>query len=156
MKLMMDTPTILKENKSNQLMKTFTFLFLFTFFSFITNAQPCEDLINKVLSGDNGTIYTSHNSESIAKVTFYEILIDEYRIEYYALVCFKIKDANHCSEYIYQVSKNTKIQYAEEFLESAEGAFWKYIYLYSKFLNCSPDFKNANLVIEKVPSHLDY
>ena len=104
-------------------------------------AQSCEEIIGFVKKeGGYGTTYTSYNSDAISKVTFYQITID-YRTLYFAIVCFKREYSYNCSEYIYQVGSNTKINYSMNYLKSAGQAFWEYIQPYNKNLGCGPNFK---------------
>lgn len=121
-------------------------LIAFLFFQLIfllsinkSEAQSCEEIMDYVKSKDRGITYTSYNSDAISKVTFYEILID-YKWAYFAIVCFKPKNSYTCSEYIYQVSSNTKLNYSMNYYNSAGKAFWEYIQPHSKNLGCSPDF----------------
>lgn len=103
-------------------------------------SQSCAELIQYVKENSYGTTYSNYNSEAISKVTFYSITAD-YQTYYYAIVCFKNKYSYKCSEYIYQVSSNTKLNYSMNYLNSAGKAFWKYIQPYADVLGCSPDFK---------------
>lgn len=114
---------------------------LFLLFTCITvNAQTCEEYMDFVKSKSYGTTYSSYTSEAISKVTFYEVMID-YQTYYFAIVCFKQKYSYQCSEYIYQVGYNTKMNYSMNYLNSAGKAFWKYIQPYNNNLGCAPDFK---------------
>lgn len=102
-------------------------------------AQSCDEIMEYVKSEGYGTTYTSYNSDAISKVTFYNLMVD-YQTYYFAIVCFKTKYSYSCSEYIYQVSSNTKSNYSMNYLESAGKAFWEYIHPYNKNLGCAPDF----------------
>lgn len=106
---------------------------------FEMKSQSCDEMIEFVKSKSYGTTYTSYNSDAISKVTFYDVII-EYKTYYFAIVCFKQKYSYSCSEYIYQVASNTKINYSMNYFESAGKAFWKYIQPYNENLNCAPDF----------------
>ena len=101
------------------------------------NAQTCAEVLKSVKSNYYGTTYSSYNSTSISKVTFYEVLVD-YQYYYFAIVCFK-NNSYGCSEYIYQVASNTKSNYSFNYLNSAGKAFWKYIEPYNENLGCAPD-----------------
>jgi len=101
-------------------------------------AQTCDEVMDFVKSESNGRTYSSYNSDAISKVTFYDVMID-YQYYYFAIVCFK-KEYYGCSEYIYQVSSNTKMNYSMNYLSSAGKAFWKYIQPYNENLGCAPDF----------------
>lgn len=103
-----------------------------------TKAQSCEEIMKYVKSeGGYGTTFTSYNSDAVAKVTFYEIVID-YKKHYFAIVCFKRKNVYGCSEYIYQVGSNTKFNYSNSYLISAGKAFWEHIQPYGDVLGCAP------------------
>lgn len=103
-------------------------------------AQSCEEIMEFVKSKDYGTTYTSYNSKAISRVTFYTVYID-YQAYYFAIVCFKRNEYSYnCSDYIYQVGSNTKLNYSMNYLDSAGKAFWKYIQPYSDVLGCSPNF----------------
>ena len=117
-------------------------LFLVTLlicFSKLSNAQTCEEYMKLAKSQDYGTTYNSYTSEAISKVTFYEVTID-YDTYYFAIVCFKNKYSFNCSEYIYLVGSQTKLNYSLHYLDSAGKAFWKYIHPYNKNLDCAPRF----------------
>ncbi len=101
-------------------------------------AQTCDEVMQSVKSESYGTTYHSYSSDAISKVTFYDIMID-YQYYYFAIVCFK-GEYYGCSEYIYQVSSNTKMYYSMNYLSSAGKAFWKYIQPYNENLGCAPDF----------------
>lgn len=104
-------------------------------------SQSCKELMDYVKQeGGYGTTYTSYNSDAISKVTFYEIRI-EYKTYYFAIVCFK-NSYYGCTEYIYQVASNTKMNYAMNYINSAGKAFWEYIQPHHDNLECSPDFDN--------------
>lgn len=103
-------------------------------------AQSCEELIEYVKSKSYGNTYTSYNSDAISKVTFYDIVID-YETYYFAIVCFKNEYSYSCSEYIYQVSSNTKFNYSLDYHESAGKAFWKHIQPYNEIIGCAPSFE---------------
>jgi len=92
-----------------------------------------------VKSKDFGTTYPSYNSDAISKVTFYNVMI-EYQTYYFAIVCFKGNNYSIlCTEYIYQVSSTTEMEYAMHYLASAGKAFWSSIQPYNKQLGCGPD-----------------
>lgn len=101
-------------------------------------AQTCDEVMEFVKSESYGTTYHSYNSDAISKVTFYDVMID-YQYYYFAIVCFK-REYYGCSEYIYQVSSNTKMYYSMNYLNSAGKAFWEYIQPYNENLGCAPDF----------------
>jgi len=103
------------------------------------NAQTCEETMEYVKSNGYGITYSSFNSEAISTVTFYEIM-NNYQTYYFAIVCFKDKYSYSCSEYIYQVGSNTKLNYSMDYLNSAGKAFWKYIQPYNANLGCAPNF----------------
>lgn len=119
-------------------MKKHIALFILSLSFFIGNSQTCDEIMEYVKSNSYGTTYTSYDSEAISKVTFYEIMID-YQFHYFAIVCFKRKYYS-CSEYIYQVGSNTKLNYSMNYSYSAGKAFWKYIQPYNENLECAPDF----------------
>ena len=100
------------------------------------NGQTCAEIMRYVKSTGYGTTYSSFNSDAISKVTFYQVSID-YQSYYYAIVCFK-GEYYGCTEYIYQVGPNTKLNYSMNYLSSAGKAFWQYIQPYSKVLGCAP------------------
>lgn len=102
------------------------------------SAQSCQDMIDLVKKDNYGTTYTSYDSEAISKVTFYTKTLN-YKSYYFAIVCFNKKYSYSCSEYIYQVGSNTKLNYSLHYLDSAGKAFWKYIKPYNEVLNCAPD-----------------
>lgn len=105
------------------------------------NAQSCSEIMKYVKKdGGYGTTYTSYNSDAISKVTFYEMRVN-YKTLYFAIVCFKKENSFNCTEYIYQVASNTKLNYSINYLNSAGKAFWKYIQPYNENLGCAPDFK---------------
>ena len=101
-------------------------------------SQTCEELIDFVKSESYGTTYNSPLSDAISKVTFYTVSID-YNTHYFAIVCFKSNYSYQCSEYIYQVAYDTKINYSMNYLDSAGTAFWNYIHPYNENLDCAPD-----------------
>lgn len=101
-------------------------------------AQTCNEVMEFVKLKSYGTTYSSYGSEAISKVTFYDVMID-YQYHYFAIVCFK-GEYYGCSEYIYQVSSNTKMYYSMNYLSSAGKAFWDYIQPYNENLGCAPDF----------------
>ena len=119
-------------------------LILFLLIYLITNsakAQTCSEIMDYVKKeGGYGTTYTSYNSDAISKVTFYQVTVD-YKTLYFAIVCFKKEYSYGCSEYIYQVSSNTKFNYSINYLNSAGKAFWEYIQPYNKNLGCAPDIE---------------
>lgn len=105
------------------------------------NAQSCDEVMEYVKKeGGYGTTYTSYNSDAISKVTFYQLTVD-YKTLYFAIVCFKKEYSYSCSEYIYQVGSNTKLNYSMNYLNSAGKAFWEYIQPYNENLGCAPNFK---------------
>ena len=107
----------------------------------LSYSQSCEEYMDFVKSENYGSTYTSYNSDAISKVTFYDVLID-YQTYYFAIVCFKGNQYSYsCSEYIYQVSSNTKMNYSMNYLNSAGKAFWKYIQPYNQNLGCAPNFE---------------
>lgn len=112
---------------------------MFLYVSNIKAQSSCEEIMEYVKSESYGTTYSSYNSSAISKVTFYEIMID-YQYYYFAIVCFKSEYSYGCSEYIYQVSSNTKFNYSMNYMESAGKAFWEYIQPYNKSLGCAPNF----------------
>jgi hypothetical protein len=119
--------------------KSFILLALVLFF-LSAKSQNCDDLIRYVKSESYGTVFSSPLSDAISKVTFYQISID-YKIYYFAIVCFKNKNSYGCTEYIYQVAHNTRLLYSMEYLDSAGSAFWKFIQPYHVNLDCSPSLK---------------
>jgi hypothetical protein len=118
--------------------KMIAFLFLLCM-TFNTNAQSCDEIMEYVKSQGYGTSYTSYDSDAISKVTFYQMTID-YQTYYFAIVCFKQKYSYGCSEYIYQVGSNTKLNYSLNYIDSAGKAFWEYIQPYNSKLGCAPNF----------------
>jgi len=121
-------------------MKKILFFLLIILIALSVKAQTCKEIMEYVKSTGYGTSYTSYNSDAISKVTFYTITID-YNIRYFAIVCFKKEYSYSCTEYIYQVGSNTKLNYSLEYLNSAGKAFWEYIQPYNKNLGCAPNFK---------------
>jgi hypothetical protein len=122
-------------------MKKYLIILLLTFGSINVKAQSsCEEIMQFVKSKDNGTTYTSYNSDAISKVTFYSIYVD-YKTLYFAIVCFKKEYSYSCNEYIYQVGSDTKFNYSYDYYNSAGKAFWKYIQPYSKNLGCGPNLE---------------
>ena len=108
--------------------------------SISTNAQSCEEIMDFVKSENPGTSYRSYTSDAISKVTFHSVYVD-YKTLYFAIVCFKKNSySQNCTEYIYQVSSNTKLNYSMDHYESAGKAFWKHIEPYSDNLDCVPKF----------------
>lgn len=103
----------------------------------VAEGQTCEEMMDFVKSESYGTTYSSYNSDAISQVTFYDITID-YQNYYFAVVCFK-NGFYGCSEYIYQVSSNTKSYYSMYYLQSAGKAFWEYIHPYNENLGCAPN-----------------
>lgn len=112
-------------------------VFLFAM-PYLSNAQSCQEMIDFVKAESYGTTYNSYDSDAISKVTFYNIRI-EYQTYYFAIVCFKQEYSYGCSEYIYQVGSNTKLNYSMYYLDSAGKAFWNYIQPYNNTLNCAPN-----------------
>lgn len=110
---------------------------VFLFFDFSLKGQSCEELMKNVKSQSSGITYYSLDSDAISKVTFYELSID-YKTYYFAIVCFK-NQVYDCTEYIYLVSSNTKLNYALNYTNSAGNAFWKYINPFKNNLDCSPN-----------------
>lgn len=107
------------------------------FFSvFVTQAQSCAQLLESIKSNNYGITYSSYTSDAISEVTFYEVYVD-YQTLYFAVVCFKSDYSYGCTEYLYQVGSNTKINYATYYLDSAGKAFWKYIQPYNDRLGCA-------------------
>lgn len=102
------------------------------------HSANCDELLAYVKSKSYGTTYQSYNSDAISKVTFYELTID-FQSHYFAVVCFKQKYYG-CTEYIYQVSSNTKLKYSLNYLQSAGKAFWEFIQPYNQNLGCAPNF----------------
>jgi hypothetical protein len=82
--------------------------------------------MESVKSNNYRTTYSSYTSDAISKVTFYDVTID-YKTYNFAVVCFKSEYSYGCSEYIYQVASNKKLNYFMNYLSSAGKAFWKYI-----------------------------
>jgi len=122
-------------------MKNLILIIAVTFSSLIVNAQTCDEIMDYVKKeGGYGTTYTSYNSDAISKVTFYQMTVD-YKTLYFAIVCFKKEYSYSCSEYIYQVGSNTKLNYSLNYLNSAGKAFWEYIQPYNENLGCAPNFK---------------
>lgn len=108
---------------------------------FSAKAQSsCEEMMSYVKSKSYGSSYVSYDSDAISKVTFYDVSID-YKYYYFAIVCFKNKYSYNCSEYIYQVSSNTKLNYSLHYQDSAGKAFWEYIQPYNKQLGCAPNME---------------
>ena len=105
--------------------------------SYTIKAQQvsCAEIIDYVKSKSYGTTYYSYTSEAIRQVTFYQIMGDNYRTYYFAIVQF----TSSYKEYIYQVGSNTKFNYSLEYLDSAGKAFWNYIQPYNQNLGCAPD-----------------
>lgn len=101
------------------------------------NAQTsCSDIIEYVKSESYGSTYYSYDSDAISQVTFYEVTDDNYITYYFAIVRF----TSSYTDYIYQVSSDTKFNYSIYYLDSAGKAFWNYIQPYNKQLGCAPDF----------------
>lgn len=119
-------------------MKRYLLILLLSMGYSVANSQNCDELMEYVKSESYGTTYNSYLSEAISEVTFYDVTID-YQYYYFAIVCFK-RDYNGCSEYLYQVGSNTRLNYSMDYLNSAGKAFWKYIQPYNENLNCAPDF----------------
>jgi hypothetical protein len=121
-------------------MKSLLLLLLLTILSCSIKSQTCDELMEYVKKeGGFGTTYSSYSSDAISRVTFYQLSID-FQTYYFAIVCFKSKYSFQCSEYIYQVSSNTKSNYMREYHQSAGKAFWNYIQPHNKNLGCAPDF----------------
>ncbi len=102
------------------------------------NSQTCTEVMEYVKAESYGTTYYSYSSDAISKVTFYTVYIDT-QVYYFAIVCFK-NNSYGCSEYIYQVGSNTKLNYSLNYNKSAGEAFWEYIEPYNDNLGCAPDF----------------
>lgn len=105
----------------------------------IIHAQTCDEFMAYIKSTGYGTTYASYNSDAISKVTFYTVTLD-YQTHHFAIVCFKQNYSYGCSEYIYQVSSNTQLNYSMNYLSSAGKAFWTYIQPHNRNLECAPDF----------------
>ncbi len=118
--------------------KTIILLFI-SFINLNIYSQTCEELIESIELNNYGTTYNSYNSDAISKVTFYDVFFD-YTTHYFAIVCFKKNYGYGCNEYIYEVGRNTKLNYSLNYRESAGKAFWKYIEPYNENLDCAPDF----------------
>jgi len=106
---------------------------------FTAQSQSCNELMESIKAENYGTTYSSYTSDAISEVTFYEVLID-YQARYFAIVCFKSKYSYGCTEYVYQVAYDTKLNYSLHYLNSAGKAFWKYIQPYNGNLDCAPNF----------------
>lgn len=120
--------------------KIFIFLVI-VFTTTFLKAQTCDEIMNYVKKeGGYGSTYTSYNSDAISKVTFYNMTID-YKTLYFAIVCFKKEYSYSCTEYIYQVGPNTKLNYSINYSNSAGKAFWEYIQPYNENLGCAPNYK---------------
>ncbi len=119
-------------------MKKALIFILIALFSLEVKSQNCEEFIDLVKSKDYGTTYNSPLSDAITKVSFHTVTLD-YEPYYFAIVCFKSKYSYGCTEYIYQVGYNTKLNYSLNYLDSAGKAFWNFIQPYHENLNCSPD-----------------
>ena len=119
-------------------MKNLTLLIALILVTTTLKAQNCKEVMDYVKSKGYGTTYTSYNSDAISKVIFYEITVD-YKTLYFAIVCFKSKNQYGCTEYIYQVGSNTKLNYSINYMNSAGKAFWEYIQPYNKILGCGAD-----------------
>lgn len=115
-------------------------LMILLFGIFSMKAQSCEEIMEYVKSKDYGVTYTSYDSDAISKVTFYSIMVD-YQTYYFAIVCFKRQYSYDCSEYIYRVASDTKLNYAMNYIDSAGKAFWKYIQPYNKVLGCGANLE---------------
>ena len=118
-------------------------IYIFVFLNFVgwkSFSQTCEELMESIKENHYGTTYNSYTSEAISKVTFYEVMID-YKTFYFAIVCFKSEYSYGCSEYLYQVAYDTKLNYSMSYLDSAGKAFWNYIQPYNQILDCAPDFE---------------
>lgn len=94
--------------------------------------------MNSIKSENYGTTYTSHNSDAISKVTFYDVMID-YQT-YFAMSVLRKTIMDVQSIYI-RVASNTKFNYSTNYLDSAGKAFWKYIQPYNETLECAPNFE---------------
>jgi hypothetical protein len=92
-------------------MKKTILILLYILCVFEMKSKDCDEMIAFVQSKSYGTTYTSYNSDAISKVTFYGVVID-YKTYYFAVVCYKQKYSYSCSEYIYQVVSNTKMNYS--------------------------------------------
>lgn len=119
-------------------MKKLLFSLWIIFSSGVATGQSCEELIEFVRNDSYGNTYSSPLSDAISEVSFYTTTI-EYKTYYFAIVCFKAKYSYGCTEYIYQVGSNTKVNYSMNYLNSAGEAFWKYIQPHHRNLKCSPD-----------------
>lgn len=120
-------------------MKTLLFFVIISLSISKSYAQSCEELMDFVKSKSYGSTYNSYSSDAISKVTFHTVSID-YKTYYFAIVCFKGQYSIGCSEYIYQVASNTKLNYSMNYLNSAGKAFWKYIEPYNQNLGCAPNY----------------
>ena len=122
-------------------MKKVILFFVIALTTTFANAQSCDEIMEYVKKeGGYGTTYSSYNSEAISKVTFYQVTVD-YKTLYFAIVCFKKKYSYNYSEYIYQVSSNTKLNYSMNYITSAGKAFWDYIQPYNENLGCAPNYE---------------
>lgn len=121
-------------------MKNILLTTIFTLLAVNINAQSCDEIMAYVKSKSYGSTYSSPTSTAISKVTFYTTSID-YKTYYFAIVCFKENEYSYnCNEYIYQVGRNTKFNYGNDYLDSAGKAFWKHIQPYNENLGCAPNF----------------
>lgn len=111
-------------------------LFLIFVSSNLFAQVSCDELKEYVRSEDYGMTYYSYGSEAITKVSFYEVSDDSYNTFYFAIVQF----TSSYTEYIYQVSYNTKMNYALDYSSGAGEAFWAHIHPYRDVLGCAPDF----------------
>lgn len=122
-------------------MKNVISLFVIALMTTYVQGQSCDEIMEYVKKeGGYGTTYTSYNSDAISKVTFYQMTID-YKTLHFAIVCFKKEYSYSCSEYIYQVGSNTKLNYSLNYMNSAGKSFWEYIQPYNGNLGCAPNFK---------------
>lgn len=120
-------------------MKNTVLPYIFILMTFAVQSQTCDELMESIKLNNFGTTYHSPTSDAISKVTFYNVSID-YKSYYFAIVCFKKEYTYGCSEYIYQVASNTRINYSVNYLSSAGKAFWRYIQPYNENLQCAPNF----------------
>lgn len=110
-------------------------LFLTIGFVHVNAQSSCSELMDIVKFEGYGSTYTSHSSDAISQVTFYEVDGENFNTHYFAIVTF----TSSYQEYIYQVDSSTKNNYSMNYMQSAGEAFWKYIQPYNENLNCAPN-----------------